>query len=141
KLGLREIEHVLTSRRERGQKRTDKITGLLAGGVALLATSFQVRAQSISEEPALQREGGIIITMILVMIPILTGLLLMAAKITGYSRRLHNKKAFKDAEQLLELTDAQPEIIENLETRRNQLRYTLSRSELSGQLPAEDKKG
>lgn len=141
KLRLRDIENLLASRRKKPRKPLDKTLGLIAGAVVLLAAALPAHAQPIAEEKALQREGGIIITLILVMIPILTGLFLMAVKIAGYYRRLHNKKALKDAGQLLEWSEAEPEIIENLETRRAQLRYSLSRSELSGQLPAEDKKG
>lgn len=141
KLGLREIEGLLGSVKKKNLNRSDKIAGLIAATLILAGVSFPARAQTLQGETALHREGGVIITLILVMIPILTGLLLMAAKISAYYRRLHNKKAMKEAGLLLECTESDPEIIENLENRRKQLRYTLSRTELSGTLPPSDEKG
>ncbi|HTN37360.1 MAG TPA: cbb3-type cytochrome c oxidase subunit I [Arachidicoccus sp.] len=88
-------------------------------------------------------ETGIIITIILIMIPILVGLLLMAIKTSSVLRQFKNRRNLKEAEKLAEMLEANedPALEEALQKRKTALDYKLSRTALSGEYAAEDKRG
>ncbi|MET3113627.1 cytochrome c oxidase cbb3-type subunit 1 [Pedobacter sp. CG_S7] len=109
---------------------------ILFGGVP-------VYAQSNAVPGSLWSEGGVIITLFLILIPILAGIILIIVKIRGALRTYENKRNLEEAEQLakyLRETD-QVEIESALLKRKQALDYSLSNQELSGMETPEDSKG
>lgn len=86
--------------------------------------------------------GGIIITLILILIPVLAGIIFMIIKIRNVLKRYQDKQDIEEAERLanylkLSATDE----VSALLKRKEALDYSLANNELSGQLPPEDSKG
>ena len=101
-------------------------------------------AQSGTKNPgSLLGEGGVIITVALILTPILAGIILMIIKVKNVLRQYNRKQNIEDAEKLAAYLEILPddEIKEKLIKRKAALDYRLSNSELSGQLKAEDNKG
>lgn len=88
-------------------------------------------------------EGGIIITMILILIPLLGGIWLMISKVNHLFSQYKNKQTVSEADNLISLIEKEnlDEIEEQLNKRKSALNYTLSHNELSGKIIAEDSKG
>lgn len=111
----------------------------------LLATLFPkqaVFAQTAGAKSELFSEGGIIITIVLVMIPILAGIVLMIIKLSGLVKNQRNKQDIEEAERfaayLTTLTDE--ETLAALQKRKAALDYNLKHNELSGEhLPADER--
>ena len=112
---------------------------LLLPSTSLLAQSSETAADSSS----LLGEGGVIITIVLIMIPVLVGLLLMVVKTSNVLRQLSNRRRLKEAERLSEVLSESkdPQLIAKLEKRKAALDYKLTKKELSGELSPEDSKG
>jgi cytochrome c oxidase cbb3-type subunit I len=114
--------------------------------VAIIALCFgtnDVLAQTERPSGSLLGEGGIIITLILILIPVLTGISLMIIKIRGVLKVYQNKQNQEEGEKLAEyLDETNDRGIEAILLKRKQaLDYRLSHTELSGKLIAEDDKG
>ncbi|MEO8568168.1 MAG: cbb3-type cytochrome c oxidase subunit I [Ginsengibacter sp.] len=101
-------------------------------------------AQSGSKNPdSLLGEGGVIITIALILTPILAGIIIMIIKVKNVLRQYARKQNIEESEKLAAYLKTLPddEINETLIKRKVALDYRLSDSELSGQLKAEDNKG
>lgn len=84
-------------------------------------------------------EGGIIITMILILIPVIVATIIVIIKAyNALSLYLKRKELDKFNEYLKGLT---PEEIQQLEQRKKELEYTLSNHELAGKTTPSDSKG
>jgi cytochrome c oxidase cbb3-type subunit 1 len=84
-------------------------------------------------------EGGIIITIVLITIPLLAGVLLLLLRVKNQLKEIYSARALKNYQaQLAALTN---EEIAALIKRRDELNFQLQHNELSGNLPAEDKRG
>ncbi|MCC6288851.1 MAG: cbb3-type cytochrome c oxidase subunit I [Chitinophagaceae bacterium] len=111
----------------------------------ILGSANNLPAQSSVNEGrnALLSQGGIIITIILVLIPILAAFLLFIVRLGNLihqqKNRLGRQEAAKLAKYLESLTDE--EVSETLKKRKAALEYALTNKELSGSEPAEDIKG
>lgn len=111
---------------------------------SLLFSVTNVRAQSpvTPTGESLFQQGGIIITLILILIPILVALLLLVVRTHYAVRRQRNLLKLREAgllaEYLHRLSDQEMSL---LLKKKNELDYTLTNSELSGLEPAEDSKG
>ena len=105
--------------------------------------SQQAFSQTTSQTNSLFSEGGIIITLFLILIPLLGGIWLMISKVNHLFSQYKKKQIVSEAENLISLIDAEglEEIKNTLTKRKNALDYTLENSELSGKLLAEDNKG
>ncbi len=105
-------------------------------------TAMAQSAQAV-ENKSLLGEGGIIITIILILIPILAGLALLFIKISHALNRQKNALRMEEAEKLSEYLATLPEeeIGTALKKRKTALDYSLTHFELSGNRPAEDVKG
>lgn len=118
---------------------------LLAFLFVILASLFSpsVFAQAEQVKGSLFSEGGIIITLILILIPILAFIILMIVKVGNMSRRLKQKRNLEEAKKISEYLKSQPagEVLDVLRKRKEVLDYEVSQSALSGTLPPEDKKG
>lgn len=88
-------------------------------------------------------EGGVIIILILIMIPILGGVAIMAVKVRNVYRRIKNKSTVHEAGRLSQyLKELPEEEIENVLTKRKDaLDYSLNNDELSGAQAVRDSKG
>lgn len=99
-------------------------------------------AQPAQQPGSLLAEGGIIITLILIMIPVLAGIIFMIIKIRNVLHIYQNKQNLEEAEKLADyLNNSNSQELEAVLLKRKQaLDYTLKHNELSGQLsPADDK--
>lgn len=91
------------------------------------------------DKTSLLGEGGVIITILLIIIPVLFGIFLILFRVINTLREYYSGKEFKAyKEKLARLTD---EDIAKLKKRQQELSYTLSNRELSGNLSPEDKRG
>ncbi len=117
-----------------------KILGLLLGSVLL--GSNPAFSQSVNGKSVLG-EGGIIITLILISIPILGGIILSVVKILNAMNAFQDKKNREEGERLAEyLRQSNSQDVDNfLAKRKEALDYTLTHNELSGQEQADDRKG
>jgi len=102
-----------------------------------------VFAQSQKPSESLLGEGGIIITLILLLIPILAGIILMIFKIRNVLQGYQQKQVIEDGDKLAAyLSLGDNEELENaLLKRKHALDYSLKHNELSGQQKPEDEKG
>ena len=100
-------------------------------------------APEAASETTLLSQPGIIIILILLSLPILTGIILMAVKITGTLLQYRARQSVKETEQFDEYlaTLGEEEAVALLQKRREAIGYQLSHRELAGDLPAEDNKG
>ena len=99
-------------------------------------------AQSGNPPGSLLGEGGIIITLILLLIPVLAGIILMIVKIKNVLRRYQEKRDLEEAERLANyLSYSHTDEIEELLKRKQALDYSLTDNELSGAHSPEDSKG
>lgn len=90
-------------------------------------------------EKGILSEGGIIITLILVLIPVLAAALLSLAKMLGVIKNYYKKKEYdKFVESLKGLS---PDEHAKLEARKKELEYNLLNNELSGDGIPSDSKG
>ena len=103
--------------------------------------------QGFSQEPATKSgmwtEGGIIITLVLLLIPIVVGIWLMISKTNNLFKQYQYKQASQEADELIDLIEHEDknELKKSLSKRKKALDYTLNHSELSGNITAEDTKG
>lgn len=105
--------------------------------------SDTVHAQGEGVQGSFWTEGGVIITLVLIAIPILAGVFIMIMKIGNLFKVYQNKQNLEEAERLaayLRESDT-GEIEELLLKRKKALDFTLSHQELSGDRVPEDSKG
>lgn len=110
---------------------------------AALLPNNSLYAQTSEAKTGLFSEGGIIITIILIMIPVLAGIGLMIVKLSGMAKKQAAKQDLEEAgrfaKYLTTLTDE--EAIAALKKRKEALDYQLDNKELSGSHIAVDEKG
>lgn len=126
------------------------ITKDLKSGILglLVFTGITFSSLPASAEPSKQygwlfSEGGIIITLVLILIPVLGGIVLMIVKIRRILQQLQNKQNLEEADKLAKYLeqDDQDEIGKALLKRKHALDFALTHNELSGEISAEDTKG
>jgi cytochrome c oxidase cbb3-type subunit 1 len=83
--------------------------------------------------------GGIIITIALIMIPLLIGVILVLMRVKNQLNIFYGQRAVKKYQQ--RISTLTQEEIAALIKRRDELNFQLQNNELSGNLPAEDKRG
>lgn len=100
-------------------------------------------AQSTDAGSGVFANPGILITILLIAIPLLTVVYLFTAKVNRIIRNIRDAKIKRDAKLLVaSLKDVSADDLkQELIKRKHALGFHLSGSELSGDLPAEDKKG
>ncbi len=144
-LGQSEVERFLNFRRMKNAANKNKNKGtmsLILGLIAMLA-SPKVFAQGAPSIGSVFSEGGVIITLILILTPILAGVILMIIKVSNLSRKYKLKKNMEEAARISDYLKSLPEeeITPILLKRKEVLDYKISQSELSGNLEVADKKG
>ncbi|HEY5393208.1 MAG TPA: cbb3-type cytochrome c oxidase subunit I [Hanamia sp.] len=147
KLDMEEIDSYLNFKQMKNpDKKTSSTNSPLIALIFLISTlllSTSVFAQDAPKGGSILSDGGIIITLILVLIPVLAGVIIMIFKVRRLSRRLQYKKDQAEAERITNYLKSLPEeeIAQALKKRKEVLDYKISQNELSGSLPPEDKRG
>ena len=147
KFDHKEIDSYLNYTQMKRPKDTDgKINSSLPAFFFLMLASLfspSAFAQTAQKSGSLFSEGGIIITLILILTPILVGIILMIVKVSNMTRKYQLKRNLEEAKRISNYLKSLPpeEVAEVLRKRKEVLDYTLSQNELSGALPVEDKKG
>lgn len=129
--------------------RENRSKGIQAGSIPALISILIMGCGSVASAQtgkptgSLFAEGGIIITLILIMIPIIAGIVLMIAKIRRVLRIYQDKQNLEEGEKFADyLRTSDPKELERLLLKRKEaLDYSLTNSELSGSDVAEDDRG
>ncbi|MEO7531438.1 MAG: cbb3-type cytochrome c oxidase subunit I [Sediminibacterium sp.] len=146
-----QIEKVLKiKQQQRGLNRNAHSSGIikvvLIIAITLLATLFPghlVFAQTKATNAGIFTEGGILITITLIMIPILAALVLMIVKLSNMVRKHRNRQDLEEATLFADYlsTLTEEKATEALAQRKAALDYNLTHHELSGENEPIDKKG
>ncbi len=143
-LSSNQIEQLLAYKSKNRKGRSSGVS-LILFFILSIFEGQQAMAQSPegADRSSLLGEGGIIITIILVLIPILAGFILLIVKIGNAVNRHKNLQRLEEAETLAEyLKNLPEEVVETeLKKRKAALDYRLTHRELSGDEPAADTKG
>ena len=144
-LSSSQIEQLLQYRNKKSSRNAGNILLIFFASLFIFLPGSNLVAQAPEKPDAssLLGEGGIIITIILILIPILAGLILLTIKISNAINRQRNKIRLEEAAKLAEYLEALPdeEVNDVLKKRKKALDYSLSHNELSGSEPAEDSRG
>ncbi|MFD2163749.1 cbb3-type cytochrome c oxidase subunit I [Paradesertivirga mongoliensis] len=110
---------------------------------AMCLSANTASSQSSRSTGSLLTEGGILITLVLILVPIAAGIILMIVKIRQVLKVYQNKENQEEGERLAEyLKEIDGKELENaLLKRKHALDYGLNHNELTGHLAAEDDKG
>lgn len=129
--------------RQAAGSRISKWTALLWALAAVLYSGPLSAQENAAPSGSLLSETGIIITIVLILIPVLTGIILMGVKAGNVLRQYRNRQQLEEAEHLAAFLRAMPpdEAEPELKKRKAALDYRLSHTELSGGMPAEDERG
>ncbi len=122
------------------------IKTVLILSITLLATLFpghSVYAQTKATGAGIFTEGGILITITLIMIPILAAIVLLIVKLSNMLRKHRTRQDLEEAALFADYlsTLTEQEATEILAKRKAALDYNLTHHELSGDKEAVDKKG
>lgn len=125
---------------------SESIKVVLIIAITLLATLFpghSVYAQTKATNAGIFSEGGILITITLIMIPILAAIVLMIVKLSNMLRKHRNRQDHEEAALFADYlsTLTEDEATEALAKRKAALDYKLTHHELSGEQEPVDKKG
>ncbi|WP_206513733.1 cbb3-type cytochrome c oxidase subunit I [Pseudoflavitalea rhizosphaerae] len=146
KLNSRQLERLMKLKRKEGPGHDGKQHSAFSLFliVLLLSGSATYAQQPLKEAgSSLMNQGGIILTIILVMIPLLLAIVLLIVKINNLLGDQRKRQGEEEAAALADDLEAMPgaDAIPALEKRRAALDYSLTHHELSGIIPAEDRKG
>lgn len=141
KLSSLQIGEVMKSRPELFKPRT--MAALITGLTGIFcAGGAHAQVPVKGDGSSLLGEGGIIITLILVLLPVLTGLILLYFRIRKIMVRQNEQLLSEEAGSLAAYLDSlNPEDAAALERRKAALDYALTHRELSGDEPAKDSRG
>lgn len=140
-LNSNQIEEYLKVKRLLRSKNKSDINKSASTIILILFSSLTLSAQNnTNTEEGLLSQGGIIITLILILIPVLLGAIFAIVKAINAFKIYNNQKKIQDSKQFAEhLYEIEDEEIEStLLKRKTALDYTLSNNELSGNNKAED---
>ncbi|MCE7070533.1 cbb3-type cytochrome c oxidase subunit I [Dyadobacter sp. CY327] len=117
-------------------------------GFILLAILSLVNSSAFAQSSrpninSLLSQGGILITIVLIAIPVLAGAIFLFFKITNTLNRYRNQQRVAEAGRVAAYLDGiEVEVLAAaLQQRKDALDFALSHNELSGGLPAKDHKG
>lgn len=145
-MDARQIEAYLKFKKNKTENDGRQGISVLIWMPVTLGLSFfsnTVHAQGQGAQGSFWTEGGVIITLVLIAIPILAGVFIMIMKIGSLFKVYQNKQNLEEAERLAAyLSESETGEIEQLLLKRKKaLDFTLSHQELSGDRVPEDSKG
>ncbi|MCE7063616.1 cbb3-type cytochrome c oxidase subunit I, partial [Dyadobacter sp. CY343] len=120
--------------------------GRLAAILLVMLSLLDSPSLAQSSQPAagsLLSQGGILITIVLISIPVLAGVIFLFFKITHTLNRYRNQQRLAEAARVAAYLDGieGKDLALTLQRRKDALDFALSHNELSGILPANDHKG
>ncbi|MBL0330809.1 MAG: cbb3-type cytochrome c oxidase subunit I [Bacteroidetes bacterium] len=133
-------EYLKVKRLLRSKKKSDINKGI-STIILILFSSLTLSAQNnTNPEKGLFGQGGIIITLILILIPVLLGSIFAIVKAINAFKIYNNQNKLQDSKQFAEnlIAIEDEELESTLLKRKAALDYTLSNYELSGKNKAED---
>ncbi len=140
-----QIDKLLKIKNKKGPGNTGAaIIALMLSSIFVLFSPAAVMAQAPvkADGSSIFSEGGIIITLVLILIPVLAGFVLLIVKLRNAVNKQGNRQRLDEAAKLATyLENMTDEERANLEKRKNALNYSLTHNELSGNNPAEDERG
>lgn len=145
RLKKKEIDQYL----KRLRKKTGKDSGHLSGPAAFVwlfllsvMSGFPAYAQGGRSVSSLFTEGGVIITIILILVPVLVGIILLIIRVRKMTRKARIRREMERARAVNQYFESSPgQIAEALESQKQMLEYEVPKNELSGDLPPADKIG
>ncbi len=142
-LNSRQIERLLQYKNRRMPGGMLSVILLISVFIFLAVNTATAQAAPGAESGSLLSEGGIIITIVLVLIPILAALTILIVKIRNAMNQQRNRLRREEAEKLAAYLQSLPdeEVDTVLRKRKAALDYSLTHRELSGNEQAEDSKG
>lgn len=147
KLEPTEIDSYLNyTRMKKPKDKGGSINSLLLAFFFILSASLSgpsAFAQTTQLKTSLFSEGGVIITLVLILTPILVGIILMIVKVSNMTRRFKLKRNIEEAEKISKYLKTLPvdEVSQILRKRKEVLDYKITQNELSGTMPSADSKG
>ncbi|MEO8961853.1 MAG: cbb3-type cytochrome c oxidase subunit I [Ginsengibacter sp.] len=147
KLNRDEIETYLKYKQMKNPNHNSDNTNSPLIALFFLITSFlcgtSAFAQVAPKGGSIFSDGGIIITLILILIPILVAIILMTIKVRRLTKRYKIKKVMAETERITNYLKSIPEedITDVLRKRKKVLDYKIAQNALSGELIPEDKRG
>lgn len=143
-LNSKQIEDLLEFKRKQNQKISNiVIVTILLSSLFLMSGKLNAQESVAPVASSLFSEGGIIITIVLTLIPILVGIILLMININKTIFKYKNKQNLEDAKSLAEYLRSlrEEEINTELKKRKASLDFRLSHQELSGTEQANDERG
>ncbi|MDX2174738.1 MAG: cbb3-type cytochrome c oxidase subunit I [Bacteroidota bacterium] len=140
-LNSNQITEYLKVKRLLRSKNKPDINKGMSTSILILFSSLTLSAQNnTNPEKGLFGQGGIIITLILILIPVLLGSIFAIVKAINAFKIYNNQNKLQDSKQFAEnlITIEDEELESTLLKRKAALDYTLSNYELSGKNKAED---
>lgn len=140
----KQINRIIQSRqKKKNGPFTSSKGGLLLAAALFCSGVAHAQVPTKPDGSSLLSEGGVIITIALLLIPIVVAITLLIVKIGGAVDRKRRRLEMREAEQLSEYLQNVPEgeVDSILEERKQALDFSLSHSELSGEAKVEDPKG
>jgi cytochrome c oxidase cbb3-type subunit I len=109
----------------------------------LIISTVNLFAQAPQASNSVLSNPGVLITITLILIPLLIVVYLIAIKLNNMVKRIRNNKIRSEAKHLAKsLQDMSiEEISQELTKRKSALEFTLTNTELGGEIPVDDKKG
>ncbi|ANH82011.1 cytochrome oxidase subunit I [Niabella ginsenosidivorans] len=141
-LSSRQIERVLQTKIPKNTVRILLVAWTSLSATDIPLNTFAQAAADATHKPLLS-QTGILITIVLLLIPISLAIVLLTIKLKNVYTRFQNRQNLEKAGQLAAYLDHLPEqeAARLLSRRKQALDYQLSNRELSGDQPAEDKRG
>lgn len=117
--------------------------GVIALAILSLVSLPSLAQSSQPTADSLLSQGGILITIVLISIPVLAGAIFLFFKITNTLNRYRNQQRVAEAGRVAAYLGGieSKDLAVALQQRKDALDFTLSHNELSGALPANDRKG
>ena len=150
-MNSKQIEKVLQLKQQqqglnKNAQSSGSIKAVLIIAISLLAALFpghSIYAQTKAPTAGIFSEGGILITITLIMIPILAAIVLMVVKLSNMLRKHRNRQDLEEAALFADYlsTLTEEDATEALAKRKVALDYKLTHHELSGEQQPADKKG
>lgn len=137
------LKHIKMNEQKHGGGKLNTLLATIMVLIGSLVSSDLFAQTATKPRGSLFAEGGIIITLVLILTPIIVGIILMIIKVSNMSRRFKVNRRHAEAEKISSyLKSLPPEELETaLEKRKKVLEFEVASDQLSGNLPPSDDRG